>query len=167
VATKEGSILVLDPRDPATSLSGKAHDSPRSFHIEWIDDSHLVSVGFSKGSQRKVNLYSLDSEVRNLTSLTVDVSPSVLFAKYDPDTCVLYIWGKGERVIHAYEVHPGTNESLAKLPSYTAGEAQLSVFWLPKRMVDVRKVEVGKVLRLTAKTMEEVSFSIPRNRVRN
>jgi hypothetical protein len=31
-------------------------------------------------------------------------------------------------------------------------------------MVDVKKVEVGRALRLTSKSIEEVSFCIPRNK---
>jgi WD40 repeat protein len=165
ISTKNGHVLVLDPRDPSSVISGPAHDSPRSFQLEWIHDAHLISVGFSRGSQRKINLYNIGAEVKTISSVLVDISPSVLFARYDPDTCILYVWGKGERVIQAYEIHPDANEPIAKLPSYTAGDAQVGVCWLPKRTVDVKRVEVARVLRLTGKTMEEVSFSIPRNKV--
>lgn len=150
-------------------LIGKAHDSPRSFRITWIDHEYLISVGFSRGSQRKINLYRLNNSIKTIetiSSITIDVSPSVLFPVYDPDTSILYVWGKGERVIQAYEIHPQSDkEPIAKLPSYTAGSPQVAVAFLPKRVVDVRKVEVAKALRLTAKTLEEVTFSIPRNKV--
>ncbi|WVF72470.1 hypothetical protein IAT40_007285 [Kwoniella sp. CBS 6097] len=169
IATKDGRLVVLDPRDPATMVQGKAHDSPRSFQISWIDQSHVVTVGFSRGSQRKINLYSIPSsgsgEITTLYSMTIDVSPSVLFPVYDPDTNILFVWGKGERVIQAYEVHPSNErEPITKLPSFTAGSPQVGVVFMPKRMVDVKKVEVAKALRLTAKTLEEVTFTIPRNK---
>ncbi|WVQ77976.1 hypothetical protein IAT38_000057 [Cryptococcus sp. DSM 104549] len=169
VATKDGRILVLDPRKSSIVSSGKAHDSPRSFQISWIDSQHLVSVGFARGSMRKILLYRLPSspggEITTISSVTIDVSPSVLFPVYDPDTSILHVWGKGERVIQAYEVHPeNEREPIAKLPSFTAGTPQLSVGFLPKRLVDLKKVEVAKALRLTAKTLEEVSFTIPRNK---
>ncbi|ORY22755.1 putative actin cross-linking [Naematelia encephala] len=165
VSTKDGRILVLDPRDPSKTISGKAHDSARSFQLAWIDDTHLISVGFSRGSMRKINLYSISSSIETVSSLSIDVSPSVLFPHYDPDTSILYIWGKGERVIQAFEVHPENSlEPISKLPSFTSGDAQLGVAWLPKRLVDVRKVEVMKALRLTARAIEEVSFTIPRNK---
>ena len=176
IATKDGQILVLDPRHAESVQAGKAHDSPRSFQIAWVDTEHLVSVGFSRGSQRKINLYRLPSSssssnptaspIETISSITIDVSPSVLFPIYDPDTSILYIWGKGERVIQTFEIHPDhAREPIAKLPSYTAGSPQVAVAFLPKRVVDVKKVEVGKALRLTAKTLEEVTFSIPRNKV--
>lgn len=167
-ATKDGRITVLDPRDLSSSVSGKAHDSQRSFQIAWIDSNHLISVGFSRGSQRKINLYLISpSEITTIHSLLIDVSPSVLFPVYDPDTAILYVWGKGERQIQAYEIHPKhETEPIAKLPSYTSGSPQLGVAFFPKRVVDVTKVEVMRALRLTAKTIEDVTFSIPRNKVR-
>lgn len=166
-ATKDGKIIVLNPRDSSSAVSGKAHDSPRSFQMAWIDTTTLLSVGLSRGSQRRINLYRIDeNEVKTVHSMLIDVSPSVLFPVYDPDTSILHVWGKGERQIQAYEVHPDhATEPVAKLPSYTAGTPQLGLAFFPKRMVDMKKVEVAKALRLTGKTIEEVSFSIPRNKV--
>lgn len=169
LSTKDSRIVVLDPRLPESTISGAAHDSPRSSQITWIDSTHLISVGFSKGSQRRINLYSLSSGtgIETISSTLIDVSPSVLFPVYDPDTSILYVWGKGERQIQAFEVHPEhKNEPISKLPSFTSGSGspQLGVAFFPKRMVDVKKVEVGRALRLTSKSIEEVSFCIPRNK---
>lgn len=167
IATKKSEIVILDPRDETKVVRGKAHDSLRSFQLAWIDEAHIVSVGFNRGSMRKVQLYDVGDEVTNKAGVTIDVSPSVLFPVFDPDTAILYVWGKGERAIHAFEIHPDhANEPVAKLPSYNAasGAPQLAVVLLPKTVVDVRKVEVARALRLTAKTIEEVTFSIPRNK---
>jgi WD40 repeat protein len=169
IATKDGRLMVLDPRRQDSQAVGKAHDSPRSFQITWIDDTHLLSVGFSRGSQRRINLYSIDQgssgQIETTSSFLMDISPSVLFPHYDPDTSILYVWGKGERQIQAFEIRPeDKNEPIAKLPSFTSGSPQLGVSFFPKRMVDIKKVEVARVLRLTAKSIEEVGFSIPRNK---
>lgn len=170
IATKDSRVVVLDPRTPHVRAEGKAHDSPRSFQLAWVDESSLITVGFNRGSQRKINLYDItDSEVTTRHSVLVDVSPSVLFPVYDPDMRVLYVWGKGERAVLAYEIaqggREGEGEAISKLPTYTAGEAQLGVAFLGKTSVDVRKVEVARALRLTGKSIEEVSFTIPRNKV--
>jgi hypothetical protein len=166
VATKDGRILTIDPRASESQALGPAHDSPRSFQITWIDDSHILSVGFSKGSQRRINLYQItDKVIKTLSSFMMDISPSVLFPQYDPDTHILYVWGKGERQIQAFEIRPENDlEPIAKLPSFTSGSPQLGVAFFPKRLADVKKVEIAKVFRLTAKAIEEVSFTIPRNK---
>ncbi|WWC61287.1 uncharacterized protein I303_103868 [Kwoniella dejecticola CBS 10117] len=167
VATKDNQILVLDPRKSIEVKCGKSHDSPRSFQVAWIDDDHLVSVGFSRGSQRKINLYRITTtdDIETIYSMTIDVSPSVLFPVYDPDTSILYVWGKGERVIQTYEIQlQNISEPIIKLPSYTASSPQIGLTFQPKRLVDVKKVEIAKCLRLTGKTLEEVTFTIPRNK---
>ncbi|KAK4689936.1 coronin-7, partial [Tremellales sp. Uapishka_1] len=165
ISTVDRRILVLDPRDPSSLKAGKAHDSPRSFQLAWIDATHLVSIGFSSGSMRKIVLYEITNTIQTISSLSIDVSPSVLFPVYDPDTSILHVWGKGERQIMAFQVDlQNKAEPLAKLPSYTSGNPQLGVRFLQKKAVDVRKVEIGRCLRLTAKTLEEVSFTIPRNK---
>lgn len=165
LSCKDSQVVVLDPRQPEKQVKGKAHDSPRSFQLAWVDDTHLVSVGFNRGSMRKINLYAVtDNEVKTLASTTIDVSPSVLFPVYDPDTNILYVWGKGERAIQAYEIQPSAAEPISKLPSFTGSSPQLAVAFFPKTACDVRKVEVARALRLTAKTLEDVTFTIPRNK---
>lgn len=167
IASKDGRIIILDPRTPDNMRAGKAHDSPRSFQLSWISPTHIISVGFNRGSQRRINLYSLESSsVETIHSMMIDISPSVLFPSYDPDTRILYIWGKGERVISAYEVNIDHRyEPISKLPTYNSGEAQMGVSFKRKTEADVRKVEIMKALRMTGKTIEEVTFSIPRNKV--
>lgn len=160
VATKDQQIIVLDGD---SQIKGKAHDSPRSAQLAWAGD-HLVSLGFARGSMRKINLYSIGDEVTTISTLSLDVSPSVLFPHYDPDTSILYVWGKGQQAITGFEIHPGSSEPIAKLPAFTGGSPQHAVAFLPKRLVDVKKVEVMKALRLTSRAVEEVSFNIPRNK---
>ena len=169
VASKQKQILVLDPWKPDQVMSGPAHDSPRSFQIVWIDEDHLISVGFSRGSQQCLNLYVLPSDgekgIMVQSSLLLDTSPSVLFPIYDPDTKILFLWGKGDRQIRAFEIRPENNsEPMAVLPSFTSGSPQLGVAFFPKAIMDVKKVEVARALRLNAKSLEDVSFTIPRNK---
>lgn len=112
---------------------------------------------------RGMNLYSA-KDLSILASQSLDISPAVLFPVYDPDTNILYVWGKGERTIGAYEIHPSSNDPISRLPAFTGSAPQLAVAFLPKTAVDVRKVEVGAALRLTSRAIEDVRFSIPRNR---
>lgn len=156
---------MLDPRNASTTLlSGPAHDSPRSFQLTWLDSTHLVSVGFSVGSLRKILLHRLSSStIETVSSLSLDVSPSVLFPFFDPDTSILLLWGKGERTVSPFDVNLSLlpKPPFHRLPQF-AGNLIHGWTFFPKRTVDVRKVEVLKALRLTSKTIEEVSFKIPR-----
>jgi hypothetical protein len=72
-------------------------DSPRSFQLTFIDETHVVSAGFGAGSQRKLALFELEgNELKEMTTFALDVSPSILYPFYDEDTSILYVWGKGE-----------------------------------------------------------------------
>lgn len=51
------------------------------------------------------------------------------------------------------------------LPPFEGAELQSSVTFLPKKVVDVRSVEVIQGLRFTGNKIERFGFSIPRNKV--
>ncbi|BEJ15558.1 hypothetical protein CspHIS471_0501630 [Cutaneotrichosporon sp. HIS471] len=142
--TKDGRILVRD-RD-GKFVEGKAHDSPRAAQVAWAGD-HLVSFGFGRGSIRQLHVYSVREKVERIAALSLDVSPSVLFPQN----------------ILAFLINP-LGEVIDKLPSFTAGSPQLGVAFFPKSSLDITKVEVAKCLRLTSRSVEQVTFSVPRNR---
>lgn len=75
---------------------------------------------------------------------------------------ILFLWSKGSRQIHAYHLN---DKSLELLPSFDCAELQLAISFLPKVLVDVRKVEIIQGLRFTAgNKIERFGFTIPRNR---
>lgn len=52
-------------------------------------------TSLSRDSTRVLALYSLDDDrVRHLTTLSFDMSPSILVPRYDPDVSVVYLVGK-------------------------------------------------------------------------
>ena len=167
LACKDRKLRTLDPRSASqTLLTGPAHDSPRPFQLTWLDSTHLVSVGFSSGSLRKILLHRLGSDtIETVATLALDVSPSVLFPFYDADTSILLVWGKGERTVSPFDVNlANTKAPFHRLPQF-AGSLIHGFTFLPKPTVDVKKVEVLRALRLTNKTIEEVSFKVPRQKM--
>jgi hypothetical protein len=83
------------------------------------------------------------------------------------DFHVLFPSCPGEQTISPFDLHldpsnsdPKKRATFTRLP-LCSGALQNGVAFLPKRIVDVRKVELLKGYRLTAKTIEEVSFKIP------
>ena len=108
--------------------------------------------------------------------MTLDMSPAALFPHYDHDTkshrpsirltySILFLWSKGSRQIHTYYID-SLPPSITVLPCFDAGDLQNAVTFLPKKIVDVKKVEVLQGLRLAAgNKIERFGFLIPRNRV--
>ena len=155
---------MFDPRSPSRVLSAPAHDSPRGFQLAWVSDTQLLSVGHSAGSMRQLRFYSIEGDsLKAGGSLSLDVSPAVLFPHFDPDTSLLWLWCKGSATVLSFDVQPENGrQPFAQLPPFTGGSLQNGLAFLPKTDVDVRAVEVLKALRLTTREIQEVSWKVPR-----
>ncbi|PWN35471.1 DUF1900-domain-containing protein [Meira miltonrushii] len=191
VSAKDKKAYILDLRAGAKAevlASIAAHDSPRSFRCVWVDGEYLLTIGHTIGSLRQIKLFRLGGfeGVEEIAKHNLDASPSVLFPSYDPDTNILYLWSKGERIVSAYEVQPdaeaaaantGTGTSTARamaqqqskeiftqLPSFQHANPQLGVTFLPKDMLDVRNVEVASAFRVCKSDLQRVSWNVPRSR---
>lgn len=162
---------------------------PRSFRIVWLDGNHIVTVGHGPGSSRQLKLFAIDflssASLSEVSRCPLDVSPALLFPHWDADTCILYLWSKGERIVHAYEIHPdqqqqqqqqrsdraglavaaGQQQTWLQLPQFQHGEAQLGLDWLGKDSVDVKTVEVATSIRLCRTEAQRVGWKITRSRV--
>lgn len=164
VACKDRQIRVLDPRSPSRLLSVASHDSPRGVQLVWISETQLLSVGHAAGSTRQLRFYSIEGDaLRAGASLSLDVSPAVLFPHYDPDTSILWLWCKGSSTVLSFDVQPtNVRQPFVQLPPFTVGSLQNGIAFLPKTDVDVRSVEVLRALRLTTREVQEVSWKVPR-----
>jgi coronin-1B/1C/6 len=84
----------------------------------------------------------------------------VLFCKYDPDTNVVWMAGKGDGNIRYFEIDGG---DMFYLSEYKSSNPQRGVGWLPKLAINVNKCEVGRAYKLHPKGFVEViSFTVPR-----
>lgn len=168
LATKSRTLHILDPRSPSPSstFTCPSHDSPRSIHVTWSSNTHIITTGFSKSATREVMLYALSPDgVKRIATRPGDVSPSPFFPFVDQDTGILFLYSRGERSCHAFEVQPEERIPFVPLPGFENGTLQTGFAFLGKKRNDVKGVEVLRALRLTPSTVEVVSFSVPRARV--
>ncbi|SCV74346.1 BQ2448_6778 [Microbotryum intermedium] len=167
LTTKTQTLLVLDLRSPSSTMTTPAHDSIRPVRVCWTDDTHLLSTGFSRSASREIILYSVaDAALSVVGKQVLDLSPAPLFPHVDLDTNIVFLYSRGDRSCHAYEVQPAQKPSpFTKLPSFETTTLQNGFAFMPKRMNDVKLVEVVRALRLTASTVEVVTFTILRSKV--
>ncbi|KAG0174129.1 Coronin-7 [Apophysomyces sp. BC1015] len=158
--TKEKKIRVLDARSGKVLATAKSHDGIRPSRLLWLDDHHLVSVGFGMGSMREVLLFNTD-DLSIIGKKTIDMSPSVMSAFYDSDCKLLFIAGRGDRTIHTYEWDQSGLTSLEKIEG---SRLQQGFSFVPKRMCNVRETEIAKFYRLTPTAIEVVGVKVPRAR---
>ena len=79
---------------------------------------------------------------------------------------MLYLSGKGDTSIQPVEVLPQNPQPLFMLSRYESPSASplQGVSFMPKRVLNVREMEVARCWMLTPNHIEPVSFTIPRTR---
>lgn len=160
---KDGKVRIYNPRQ-ATSpvMEGPGVVPKKGSRIVWTNDGEfLVVTGFSTRSERTVSVYRT-KDLTILHSEVLNVSPAVLIPFYDEDSSTLFLAGKGENTMLAYEVgldHP----HLHPLSPYQAPGLTQGYGWIQnKSAMKVREVEFARAYRLTMTSIEPVSFAVPR-----
>ncbi|CAO3595887.1 unnamed protein product [Absidia cylindrospora] len=162
---KEKQLRIVDARTGHVIGQAKSHQGIRPSRLAWLDGQRfLVSVGFGLGSMREILLYDTTSDMTGppLAKKSIDVSPSIMNVHFDRDCKILYIAGKGDRTIHTYEFE--NDSTLTPLAKLEFGSLQQGFSFLPKRLCNVKALEIGKFYRLTSTTIEPVGVHVPRAR---
>ncbi|KAL3267045.1 hypothetical protein HHI36_011187 [Cryptolaemus montrouzieri] len=161
--SKDGKIRVYNPRRSVTPIrEGKGPEGNRGARIVWaLDGNYLAVTGFDKVSQRLISLYKVNDLENPLNTIVSDVSPAILIPFYDEDSSTLFLTGKGDSTIYAYEI---TEEApyLCPLSHHRCPTLHQGLSFLPKNVCDVVSVEFAVALRLTNNTIEPLSFTVPR-----
>jgi coronin-1B/1C/6 len=92
----------------------------------------------------------------------LDDYAGIPFTYFDEDNQVVYVAGKGESAVSFFQYSPHSPNLIDFLHSYKGKEPQKGFSFLPKRVLDVMSCEVMRGVRMTAKTIEYVSFKVPR-----
>ncbi|KAF9115872.1 Coronin-7 [Mortierella sp. AM989] len=170
---KDKKIRVWDVLTGELLQEGQGHDSLRACRVLWLGESNYVaSVGFGRGSQREILLFDVtDLKSGPVDKKLMDNSPGILVPHYDPDTSVLGISARGDRVMKHFEVLLGPKEDgsvgnsrFVEVASLELGSLQQDVAYLPKRYCNVKETELAKMYRLTYNSVEVIRVSVPRNK---
>ena len=144
--------------------------------------SLLLTSGAGKARKREVKFWDVGASGGTLTGTPslvhveeFDSAPSLLYPLYDPDTGLLLLWARGETSIRTFDIGtrwrrveesgvgtPKPFKIIACAPLKAGVAPNVAVVALPKRVVDVTKVEISKLLRLTSATLEPLSLYITR-----
>lgn len=118
-------------------------------------------MGFSRNSEREFFLWDPKDMSKHLLRQGVDSASGLLMPFYDNDTSVLFLAGKGDGNIRYYEV---VDESpyIHYLSEFKSNTPQRGMTMVPKRGVNVSENEIVKMLKLSTKCMEPISFQVPR-----
>ncbi|XP_071127168.1 coronin-7-like isoform X1 [Mytilus edulis] len=160
---KDGRVRIFDPRkSPDAIKEGEGPDGPRGARVVWaLNGKYLVITGFDKLCSRQLYVYDVDKLESPLYIHQLDFNPAVLVPYYDDDSKTLFVTGRGDGVVHSFEISTEHPHIFPLSPVQFDGLHQALSF-LPKTCCDVKKVEFAKGWRLTNNTVEPVSFTLPR-----
>ncbi|KAJ4439635.1 hypothetical protein ANN_07763 [Periplaneta americana] len=160
---KDSKLRVYKPRSKTQPIrEGKGPVGSRGARVVWaLEGRFIVVMGFDKVSERQIQIFKADSLNTSLNTVGLDVSPAILIPFYDEDSSTLFLTGKGDSTIYAFEV---TEEApyLCPLSHHRCNTLHQGLSFLPKHVCDVGNVEFAKALRLTNNTIEPLSFTVPR-----
>jgi len=159
---KDKEVRIFDARTKAAVKNWQAHKGTKPSKALYAGRRDLIiTVGYSKQSERQVMLWDPRNVDQPLHSIDIDVAAGMLMPMYDDDTDVLYLAGKGDTSVKFFEV---TDEApnLFALNNYGSTKPQKSVCILPKMAGDIMKCEVSRMLRLIDDTIEVISLRVPR-----
>ncbi|XP_034192443.1 coronin isoform X4 [Osmia lignaria lignaria] len=160
---KDGKLRIYKPRASDVPVkSGKGPVGTRGARVIWaLKGQFLVVLGFDKVSERQIYVFKTDNLNNSLTTVGLDVSPAILMPYYDEDSSTLFLTGRGDSTIYAFEV---TEEPpyCCPLSHHRCSSLHQGLSFLPKNKCDVASVEFASALRLTNNTIEPLSFTVPR-----
>ncbi|XP_024085650.1 coronin-7 isoform X1 [Cimex lectularius] len=163
-AASRGSVLsVYEPRvSPDPIRQGKGPGGTRGARLVWAVEGQFIAVmGFDKVSERQIMVFKSDNLDNPLTTVGLDVSPAILIPFYDEDSSTLFLTGRGDSTIYAFQVCAEA-PYLNALSHHRCSSLHQGLSFLPKNCCDVTSVEFAKALRLTNTTIEPLSFTVPR-----
>ena len=129
----------------------------------WLGNSqNILTAGFSKIAEREYAVWDTRDMTQPLIKRRLDDYAGIPYPFFDEDSKVVYIAGKGETAVSFYQYSPESPNQIDFLHAFRGKEPQKGLSFMPKRGVDVMTCEVARAVRLTAKTVEYVSFKVPR-----
>ncbi|XP_054714139.1 coronin-7-like [Uloborus diversus] len=163
--SKDQKVRLYDPRSSSQPIKeGTGPQGTRGARVAWVlNDAYFVVSGFSKVSERQIYLYDIKDITNPIADIGIDVSPATLVPFYDSDSSTLFLSGKGDSVVFAYEVATDS-PYFHPLSHYKCSNPHQALSFLPKCVCNVREVEFARTIRLTPCTIEPMSFHVPRLR---
>ncbi|ETN78446.1 hypothetical protein NECAME_02883, partial [Necator americanus] len=124
------------------------------------DDRLIIVVGMTKSSSRQVQLFDAAS-LNDIYTQHIDNGTQPLVPHYDYDSSVLFLSGKGSRIINMFEICYDSPYLLPLTP-YLAPVIGQAIAFHNKKRCNVMAVEFQRAWRLTEKSIEELIFRVPR-----
>lgn len=159
-ACKDKKLRIFDPRTNTISQEVTSHLGVKGSRVCWLKDK-VLTVGFSKNSEREFNIYDPRSINDPIAHLNIDSSSGSIMPFFDADTSILFLAGKGDGNIRYYEI---VDEApyYHFLSEFKSSVPQKGIGFAPKRALNVSECEIARAYRLQTNKVEPITFRVPR-----
>lgn len=186
-------IALIDPRAGKVILESQ-NKIGRNLRVLWCSTGGsgsfdpLLSVSSNTRGGRQIMLWDPRNMEKPILEKPVDSGAGQLLPMYDEGLRTVYMTGKGDTILRAYEFitlpplnaadldNPSESDLDAPAPpappsillekglEFMASpqEPIAGICMLPKRTCDVKNVEVSRFLKLSTNTVTPISFRVPR-----
>ena len=145
-------------------VQAASHQGTKASKVAYVGGAGLlVTTGFSRHSDRQLAVWAEADLAAPLKIENIDSSSGVLTPVVDPDTGMVYVFGRGDGNVRYYEVSAAPPH-LAFLSQVISGEPQKGFAVMPKRACAAAACEVFRLYKVhaTRDLVEPISMIVPR-----
>ncbi|XP_043567419.1 coronin-7-like [Chiloscyllium plagiosum] len=162
-SSKDKKLRIFDPRATTSAVqSVQGHENIKDSRLIWLKTSDtILSTGFSQMRERQARLWDTRKFTSPVSTLNLDTAQGSLIPLYDADSGLLILAGKGDNVLHCFEVST-PEATLTQVNQCMTDLKSKGVAMVPKLALDVMSCEVIRVLQLTENSIVPISYNVPR-----
>ena len=162
-SSKDKHVRICDARaNCVASMIETAHEGAKSTKLTYLGHhERLVTVGFTRQSQRQFKIWDPRNTKEELKRIDVDQAAGVIMPFFDPDTNLLFLAGKGDGNVRFYEI-VGDNPYCHPVADHRSQTPAKGMAWVPKRGLNILGCETARLMKLTNNSVEPLCFFVPR-----
>ena len=162
-AARDKVLRIHDPRADGGGVVAQvenAHSGVKPFKVLWLGEGDKVAtVGFGERSKREIKVWDVRSFSDPIATQPLSTSSNLALPFYDVQTSVMFLAGKGDGSIKAFEIN---DKGIHELSAFNAVTPQAGLAILPKSTVDVVQCQFASFVKLSGSSVSRVTFTVPR-----
>ncbi|KAI9357008.1 hypothetical protein DFJ73DRAFT_821808 [Zopfochytrium polystomum] len=159
---KDKKIRLFDVRSNTVVQEAAGHVGVKGTRADWMGPlNKFVTTGFSRTSERQVFIWDIKNLSEPIKQENIDTGSGLIIPKFDEDTSMLYLAGKGDGNIRYYE-WTDDDKGLFSLSEYKSSDPLRGIGFLPKRACAINECEVARIYKVHPTFVEPISFKVPR-----
>lgn len=164
---RDKKLRLIDPRKGEAVHTIAAHEGQRTMKVVFCPNNGpgnnevVCTVGFTRQSKRQFKLWDQRDMTKAYASCNIDQSAGALLPFYDDATNLLYLAGKGDANIRYYEMVAGAPWQFF-IEEFRSNKPSRGMCMVPKRVLNTKKNEIARFLKLHKDMVEPLSFICPR-----